>query len=128
MHKAPYRATHDVTQPYEDGLLTINRLTDANLGTGLLPKEALEPIVKLPYEERKVGVTRYYNALQNQILIQRVLRVPAPPSPITTQDIAVTEDGTKYRIDLVQAAAVYPPSLDLTLVKYKQTEEATDDE
>ena len=129
MHLKPYRPTHDISQTYEDGLVVVNRVTDGNLGTGLLPVESLEPVIKLPYEERKLGVQRYYNALQNQIQIQRVIRVPqAQPVKITSQDIAVTEDGQQYRIDLVQAVDVYPPSLDLTLVAYEQKGQKTEEE
>ena len=48
-----------------------------------------------------------------------MLRVPR--AKITNQDIAETEDGVKYRIDLVQTVdLVYPPSLDLTLTRYEQ--------
>ena len=44
---------------------------------------------------------------------------------ITNQDVAETEDGRRYRIDLVQSVDnVWPPSLDLTLAKYVQGEEA----
>ena len=46
--------------------------------------------------------------------------------PITNQDVAVTEDGRRYRIDLVQTVTdAYPPSLDLTLVKYDQGAEVS---
>ena len=50
-----------------------------------------------------------------------VTKVPMPPMPITNQDAAITEDGRKYRIDLVQVLTdVWPRSLDLTLVAYEQ--------
>lgn len=44
---------------------------------------------------------------------------------ITNQDVAITEDGRQYRIDLVQNADVYPPSLDLTLAKIEQEYEVS---
>ena len=40
---------------------------------------------------------------------------------VTSQDVAITEDGRQYRIDLVQSVdEVYPPSVDLTLSKVEQ--------
>ena len=76
--------------------------------------------VKLPYAEQRLGIQRYYQGMQNQMEIQRVIRVPKSV-PVNSQDVAQTEDGRKYRIDLVQNVLdVYPPSLDLTLVKVSQ--------
>ena len=50
------------------------------------------------------------------------MRVPRAEQ-ITSQDVAETEDGRRYRIDLVQTVdGVWPPSQDLTLVKYQQEE------
>ena len=52
--------------------------------------------------------------------MEKVVRVPKGP-PVSTQDVAVTEDGRQYRIDLVQLAeGVWPPSLDLTLARTEQ--------
>ena len=40
---------------------------------------------------------------------------------MSNQDIAVTEDGTQYRIDLVQSVDnVWPACQDLTLAKIEQ--------
>ena len=40
---------------------------------------------------------------------------------ISTQDVAVTEDGRQYRVDWVQSVRdVYPPSVDLTLAAVEQ--------
>ena len=61
--------------------------------------------------------------MQNQISVERVVRCPRVAG-VTNQDVAQTEDGTYYRIDLVQAVTdVYPPSMDLTLAKYIQNPE-----
>ena len=74
----------------------------------------------LRYAERRLGIQRYYDALQNQIQVERVLRVPRAGN-VTSQDVAITEDGRQYRIDLVQSVdEVYPPSVDLTLSKVEQ--------
>lgn len=118
--KAPRRPEHKVTQDYNDGMLTVYRVTD-EAKPGYLPQEKLEKIVSLPYSQRKVGLYRYYQAKQNQSRVQRVLRVPQPAQEISNLDKVVTENGKEYRIDLVQTVPdVYPPSLDLTLAAYRQ--------
>ena len=63
---------------------------------------------------------RYYEGRQNQAQIERVLRVPRVPG-VSSQDVAVTEDGKQYRIDLVQTTIdVFPESMDLTLLRIEQ--------
>lgn len=95
-------------------------MTDGAEG-GLKPQPVLAEKLKLCYQERKLGIKRYYDAKQNQIHAERVIRVPKAPTPINNQDAARTEDGRYYRIDLVQAVLdVFPPSLDLTLAAYEQ--------
>lgn len=120
--KAPVRPRTDngVTQNYNDGVVAIIAVVDT-ARPGYQPQPG-DPQVKyiLRYEERRLGIQRYYSSLQNQIKIDRVIRVPRVAG-ITTQDFAVTEDNQAYRIDLVQSVMdVYPPSLDLTLTKIEQ--------
>lgn len=115
---APYRPANEVTQDYNDGIVTIYAAADS-AQPGYQPKPTLTKKCALRYDEQRVGIQRYYEAMQNQVQVERVLRVPRVK--ITNQDIAETEDGVKYRIDLVQTVdLVYPPSLDLTLTRYEQ--------
>lgn len=119
--KAPFRPKTDngITQNFNDGQITIYRADD-NAQPGYYPQISLSKKVKLRYEKRSLGIQRYYSASQNQTEIKRVVRVPEHPD-VTNQDVAQTEDGTYYRIDLVQNVVdVYPPSMDLTLAKYTQ--------
>lgn len=120
--KSPVRPRTDngVTQNYNDGVVAIIAVVDT-AQPGYQPQPG-DPQVKytLRYEERRLGIQRYYSSLQNQIQLDRVIRVPRVDG-ITTQDFAVTEDKQAYRIDLVQSVMdVYPPSLDLTLTKIEQ--------
>lgn len=120
--KSPVRPRTDngVTQNYNDGVVAIIAVVDT-ANPGYQPQPG-EPQAKytLRYEERRLGIQRYYSSLQNQIQLDRVIRVPRVAG-ITTQDFAVTEDKQAYRIDLVQSVMdVYPPSLDLTLTKIEQ--------
>lgn len=121
MWKAPHRPREDnaVTQNFGNGLVTVCTVSDA-AKPGYQPVPELTPKYTLRYAEQRLGIQRYYSAAQNQIEVERVIRVPRA-GVITNQDVAITEDGRHYRIDLVQAVTdAYPPSLDLTLVKYDQ--------
>ena len=118
--KAPGRPEHKITQSYNDGMLTVYTVSD-EAAPGRQPVRRLAELVKLPYETRRVGIQRYYAAAQNQTKVQRVLRVPHSGKPVTNRCLADTEDGSRYRIDLVQFVPdVYPPSDDLTLIAYEQ--------
>lgn len=131
--KVPFRPRQNaqVSQCYNDGVVTIYDVRDDAVA-GFIPSPKYQAKVTLPYQERKLGIKRYYDARQNQVRVERVIRVPKPsgvfqpvegPEPIriTSQDAARTEDGKLYRIDLVQGVPdVYPPSLDLTLAVYEQ--------
>ncbi len=119
MPQQPYRPSGEITQGYNDGLVTVYSVTDT-AEPGRLPVEKLTEKVTLRYAEQRLGIQRYYAGKQNQIQVERVIRTPRAGG-ITNQDIAVTQDGRKYRIDLVQAVLdVFPPSQDITLVKYQQ--------
>ncbi|MBQ3199086.1 MAG: hypothetical protein IJB67_01780 [Firmicutes bacterium] len=120
--KAPYRPKADkntVTQVYSDGIVRIYNAKD-EAPPGRKPMAALEFVATLCYAEKKLGIQRYYSARQNQIEVERVLRVPRIEG-LHSQQVAITEDGSQYRIDLVQLAeGVMPPSWELTLAKVEQ--------
>ena len=121
MRKAPNRPRNEITQSYNDGVVTIYSVADV-AQPGYQPQIELTEKIKLRYEERSMGLQRYYQAMQNQVQIERVLRVQRT-NKITSQDVAITEDNTKYKIYMVQAVSdVYPPSVDITLSKFEQTE------
>ncbi len=123
--KVPYRPSNEVTQGYNDGVVTVYAVADS-ARPGYQPVEQLTEKIKLRYEEQRLGIQRYYDAMQNQLQVERVLRVPRA-GQITSQDVAETEDGRRYRIDLIQMVdSVWPPSQDLTLVKYQQEEGQND--
>lgn len=121
MWKAPNRPRNEITQSYNDGVVTIYSVADV-AKPGYQPQIELTEKIKLRYEERSMGLQRYYQAMQNQVQIERVLRVQRT-NKITSQDVAITEDNTRYKIYMVQAVSdVYPPSVDITLSKFEQTE------
>lgn len=127
--KAPYRPRTDngVTQNFGDGVVNIYTVTNS-AQPGYQPVPALTLKCVLRYEEQRLGIQRYYTGQQNQIQIERVIRTPRY-GDVTNQDIAVTESGKQYGIDLVQAVTdVYPASQDITLTKIEQKYEVPDDE
>lgn len=124
MWKKPSRPDHAVSQSFNSGVVRILTVTDT-AAPGRMPVPALAEKIRLPFEERRVGVTRFYNALQAQARIERVLRVPDPGAAgkISPQDAAIIlRDEAQYRIEQVQRVAdVFPPCLDLTLRAVEQT-------
>ena len=117
----PFRPRKEapVTQCYNDGVVTIYVTADS-AAAGRLPVVTRTSLGTIPYQERRLGLRRYYEAKQNQIHAERVIRVPSPAFGINNLDEAMTEDNKLYRIDLVQAVPdVYPPSLDLTLTSWE---------
>ena len=119
MWKAPSRPRHEVTQAFNSGVVAIFTLSN-QAQPGYRPQPKLTQKERLFYEERSLGLSRYYAGRQNQVEIQRVIRTPYRPG-VSSQDVAITEDGRQYRIDLVQKVQdVYPASMDLTLAKVEQ--------
>lgn len=126
MRKAPFRPDNEISQTFNSGVCTLYRQWDA-ARPGYKPRPELERKAFLRYEEQRLGLNRYYAARQVDVEVERVIRVPrsfsgAVPDP---QDIVRTEDGVHYRIDFVQSVpGVWPPCLDLTLVRYSASMEA----
>lgn len=114
MWKAPNRPASEITQSYNDGIVKIYSMQDT-AQPGRMPQKELTLKATLRYSEQRLGINRYYSAKQNQIEVERVLRVQRIKG-ITNQDIAATDDGKYYSIEMVQSTeGVYPPSMDITL-------------
>lgn len=126
MRQRPFRPDAAVTQAFNDGVVSISWVWAGS--SGAMPVKHPERKIVLPYAERRMGIARYYDALQAQARVDRVLRVPDPGEVVAsngttetrgrvnTQDLAVTEDGRQYEIELVQTVPdVFPKCLDLTL-------------
>ena len=87
---------------------------------GYQPKPSLTLKLTLRYEEQRLGINRLYLSRQNQAEVEKVIRVPRQDS-ISNQDVAILENGSQYSIDYTQTVQdVYPPCLDLSLVKIEQ--------
>lgn len=120
MRKTPFRPDdRRITQSYRDGVVRIYTVTDG-VAPGYQPRPVLTLLETLFYQERRVGLQRYYAGRQAQVEVERVIRIQLRPA-VNPQCVAVTEDGVQYGIELVQQVQdVYPPSMDLTLVRIEQ--------
>lgn len=106
-------------QTYNDGLLTVYAVENAG-EAGCAPAPVFAKKAVLRYEERTVGVTRYYAALQANVMVDLVLRCPRAPV-VSPRDVAVLHNGRQYRITLIQYPRdVIPPSMDLTLERLEE--------
>lgn len=103
------------TQTYNDGIVKIYSVVNI-AASGDLPKEKLTVKVgSLRYEERIVGMGRFWTAMQVQAQIDRIIRVPRIES-VSPQDVAIPIDEKQYRIKQVQYVPdVEPLSMDLSL-------------
>lgn len=119
-------------QSYQDGYLSIMQ---AELKDDPDPtkeqKEVLKTLFsKLYYDERTVGISRFYQGKQTDVKIDRLVRCPKQKT-VSTTHYAVTEEGEQYYIRQVQyPVGVEPPSMDLSLevIKSKmQVEEVIPD-
>lgn len=128
MHQKPNRPAHDITQPFNSGIVKIHKTINQSK-PGYKAVEALKDNpVTLRYDEQRTGITRYYAAKQANIQIVRVLRVPSTSNSTVfdVQDVAVTEDNMQYRIEQIQTVpGVYPPCVDISLSKIVQKLEVT---
>lgn len=103
------------TQTFNDGVVNIYSV--GNIAQqGNIPKDGLAlKAGPLRYEERTVGMSRFWIALQAQARIDMLLRVPRFKN-VSTQDIAIPNDGEQYRIEQIQYPAdTALPVMDLSL-------------
>ncbi|MDD3393787.1 MAG: hypothetical protein PHG19_03985 [Anaerotignum sp.] len=118
MQQAPNRPKHDVSQSYNDGIVTICSVTNI-AQAGYKPKQGLVLRANLRFDEQRLGINRLYLSRQDQAEIERLIRVQRGKD-ISVQDVAII-DGRQYKIDTVQSIKdIYPPSLDLALTKIEQ--------
>lgn len=104
-----------LTQTFNDGILTVYSVGNI-ASAGNKPKNGLTAkINNLRYEERVVGMSRYYLAAQAQVKVNHMLRVPRINS-VSTQDIVIPTDGKQYKIVQIQyIQGVEPACMDLSL-------------
>lgn len=104
-----------LTQTFNDGVLTVYSVGNI-ASAGNKPKSSL--ILKLGglrYEERVVGMSRFWSAMQAQAKVSQMLRVPRI-NTVSTQDVVIPVDGKQYKIVQIQYIQdVEPACMDLSL-------------
>lgn len=103
------------TQTFNDGIVNIYSI--GNIAeAGNKPKEGLTiKVSSLHYEERVVGMSRFWSAMQTSAKIDLILRTPQLRE-VSSQDVAIPIDGKQYKIVQIQYPPdVEPPSMDLSL-------------
>lgn len=119
------RKTSPKDVPLYDGKLMVYELGNVS-GPGEYPREGLKKIWVLPYQEKTVGIKRFYSAHENQIEISHVVRCPRPPDriladgsvvdPVTTLEKVMLPNGRQYNVVQVQYLEDEVPRLmDLSL-------------
>lgn len=98
---------------HNDGIVKIYEVTNI-AAAGTKPQEGLMLKETLRYKERTVGINRFYAALQANVKVDYVLRCPRVRS-VSSQDIAIPNDGKQYRIKQIQYPEDAPVEMDLTL-------------
>lgn len=104
-----------LTQTFNDGVVNIYSV--GNIAEpGNMPKDGLTlKVGPLHYEERTVGMSRFWTAKQALSRIDIMLRVPRHNN-VSTQDVAIPIDGQQYMIVQIQyPPEVEPPCMDLSL-------------
>lgn len=124
MRHLPWRPDNQISQTFNSGVCTVYSQRDT-ARAGYKPRPEMEPKAFLRFEEQRVGLNRFNEFKQRDIEVERVIRVPhGPAAQIPTPKDVVSSDGQVfYRVELVQTVpGVFPPSLDLTLVRLVQKE------
>ncbi len=105
-------------QTYNDGLVDVYAVKNV-ASPGDTPKEGLAFKLRLRFEERTVGISRYYQAMQQQVKPERVLRMQRHET-VCAGDMVVF-NGRRYRVERVQYIKdVTPPSMDLEIGRWEQ--------
>lgn len=101
-------------QSFNDGVVKIYSIANT-ADPGEMPVDGLTLLVSLRYDERMVGITRYNMAQQSNFRVDRLLRCPLRPD-VTTECVAVPNDGKQYDIKMIQRPYdIEPPAMDLSL-------------
>lgn len=106
-------------QTYNDGICSICEKSNISK-PGNLPVMGLKKKAdRVPYERRKVGIRRFYDAKQENAEIELLLRIPAQ-FHVSTQDFCVVSD-VQYGIYQVQDVSdTMPQSKDISLKRLEE--------
>ena len=108
--------------PFADGVLKVYVVKN-DAPKGKMPVLKLELKQTLRFERRIVGMGRHYAALQAQVKIEAVLRVPRLEG-ISARDIVICDSGPEagkmFRIEQIQHPLEFPLVMDITLTRTEE--------
>lgn len=84
---------------FDDGIVKIYDVVNA-AAPGDLPVNKLQNPTEFFFSEDALGITRYYEAIKANQLIERVISIYR--YPVNINQVAVFEDGSQYTIQMVQ--------------------------
>ena len=123
--KMPFRSGSEISQTYNAGIAEIYTVADG-AKVGYQPELRAAHAYTLPFAERVLGINRLFLGRQNRVEISKVLRIPRVN--VSAVDLVKLHDGKWYSIDSVQTVeAVFPPSLDISLVSEHRKIEVVSD-
>lgn len=85
---------------FDDGIVRIYQLNNI-APNGEKPKYKLTLRSAFYFGFDVLGINRYYTALQAKVQLSHIINVPGW-DVVSPTDIAVLEDGTQYRIPMIQ--------------------------
>lgn len=108
--------------PFNDGIVDIYTVENvAFLGDAV--SEKLTKYNRYRYKNQTVGMSRYFEAMQNNVMVSLVILIPTIDGNISTQNVAVI-GGKQYVILQVQRIDdARPPHLKLTLSEVEENYE-----
>lgn len=105
------QSSKDIFEAFIDGICSFREIDeDGNAG---------EEKASIRYQERTVGIKRFYEAMTNKVQIDKLIRVPWQPW-LTTEYLAVIKDDV-YEIKQVQTIPdTLPKTNDISLQLTRQ--------
>ncbi|MCM1026521.1 MAG: hypothetical protein NC432_08780 [Roseburia sp.] len=106
-------------QTFNDGVCRICSLENAGEKGRLPVMELREKAGRAPFENRRVGVKRFFDAKQENVEIDKVIRIP-DAYQVSTQDVCIL-DGIQYGVYQVQSVpGAIPGAQDLSLKRLEE--------
>lgn len=110
-----------VTKTFNDGVVKIYRIANT-ADPGRTPSmKKVEQVISCRFGKKRVGLGRYWSAMQNEIRIDQLVEIPAPSQTrqdeivLNTEDIAIINGQNYYIKQIQEANEELPPSWILSL-------------
>lgn len=111
-------------QTFNDGICQICEAVNTAKKGNMPVRELQIKSGRVPYERRKVGIQRFYNAKQEGAEVELLIRVPQPFA-VSTQDICIVK-GVQYGIYQTQDVLdTIPKAKDLSLKRLEEQYDVT---